>query len=197
MDPRELGEKYNRISRIYHQEMDGSDYGLAQLKRAINYCGKPGLVLDVGCGPGGRIIKLLKSAGFSVRGIDVSASMIQLAKTSHPEFDFEVADICKYETKTRFEFIVAWDSLFHLPLAAHKTVLRKLASLLAPGGILIYTFGNTQGEHTDTWHNDTFYYSSIGINQNLETLTSCGLCVLHLELDQYPEKHVYAIAKKL
>jgi len=53
------------------------------------------------------------------------------------------------------------------------------------------------GEHTDQWHNDTFYYSSIGINDNIQVLMDNGLSIMHLELDQYPLKHVYVIAKKL
>lgn len=77
-----------------------------------------------------------------------------------------------------------------------KPVISKLCRFLAKGGILLYTFGNTQGEHTDHWHNDTFYYSSIGINENMQLLINNGLSILHLELDQYPENHVYIIATK-
>jgi hypothetical protein len=77
-----------------------------------------------------------------------------------------------------------------------KPVVTKLCKLLAKGGVLIYTFGNAEGEHTDQWHNDTFYYSSIGISENMQLLINNGLSILHLELDQYPEKHVYTIATK-
>ncbi len=61
---------------------------------------------------------------------------------------------------------------------------------------MIYTFGNDIGEHISNWHNDTFYYSSIGLNRNLQVLIDSGLDVMHMELDQYPEKHVYVVAKK-
>lgn len=77
-----------------------------------------------------------------------------------------------------------------------KPVVSKLCQLLAERGILIYTFGNAIGEHTDQWRDDTFYYSSIGINENVEIHLNNGLSILHLELDQYPEKHVYTIATK-
>ncbi|MDD5105683.1 MAG: hypothetical protein PHC49_08720 [Desulfuromonadaceae bacterium] len=50
--------------------------------------------------------------------------------------------------------------------------------------------------HTDRWHEDEFYYSSIGINGNLTTLMNNGLTVMHLELDQFPEKHAYVVAQK-
>lgn len=79
----------------------------------------------------------------------------------------------------------------------HSVVIEKLCDLLNASGIFIYTFGIAIGEHTDTWHEDNFYYSSIGINDNISVLINSGLTIMHLELDQYPEKHAYVIAKKL
>jgi trans-aconitate methyltransferase len=122
--------------------------------------------------------------------------MIKLASANHPEHKFLHQDICTWETQEKFEFVVAWDSIFHLPYSMQKPVVSRLCQLFAKGGILIYNIGNAQGEHTDQWHNDTFYYSSIGINENMQILIEEGLSVLHLELDQYPEKHVYTIATK-
>jgi len=141
-------------------------------------------------------IRILKNKGFSITGIDVSEEMIKLAKKNHPEIDFIHIDIATWETEQTFDFIVAWDSIFHLPFRMQKPVLTKLCRILSTNGIIIYTFGNAYGEHTDIWHDDTFYYSSIGINENLRIMMDNGLTILHLELDQYPEKHVYTIAKR-
>ena len=83
-----------------------------------------------------------------------------------------------------------------LPLAMQKPGVSKLCQLLAKGGVWIYTFGNAEGEHTDQWHNDNFYYSSIGINENIKLLLDNGMSISHLELDQFPERHVYVIAAR-
>lgn len=64
------------------------------------------------------------------------------------------------------------------------------------GGVLVYTFGDALGEHTDEWHGDMFYYSSTGIKGNLRVLSDTGVSCKHLELDQWPEKHVYIIGVK-
>lgn len=69
--------------------------------------------------------------------------------------------------------------------------------MLNPNGILFYTFGDEIGEHFSNWHEEKFYYSSIGINGNLETLIQSGCECKHLEIDQFPEKHVYLVAKKI
>jgi hypothetical protein len=79
----------------------------------------------------------------------------------------------------------------------HKPVIDKLCDMLQKDGLLMYTFGNAIGEHSSEWLNDTFYYSSIGINENLQLLLNKGLTILHVELDQDPERHVFVIAKML
>lgn len=196
MTPIETAQKYNKISDTYQKDLKESDYGLRQIKQAINFTKNKKKALDVGCGVGGRVINELLNSNFDIKGIDVSVSMLDLAKQSHENVSFENADICTWQSDERFDLIVAWDSLFHLPLGAHKNVINKLSNLLEEDGILIYTFGDDIGEHVSSWHDDTFYYSSIGINENIKTLIDNSLKIMHLELDQYPQRHVYTIVKK-
>jgi len=197
MNPVLLGEKYDRIARWWHERHDASDYGTALLKKALGFAKQGGKALDVGCGPGGRMVRTLESGGFGVTGLDVSEAMILLARTHHPDHTFVHADIAAWESEERFDLIVAWDSIFHLPLALHDPVVTKLCRLLDAGGVLIYSFGNAVGEHTDVWHGDTFYYSSIGINANAQLLIREGMQLLHLELDRFPDlRHAVVIARK-
>ncbi|MEM7134349.1 MAG: class I SAM-dependent methyltransferase [Chloroflexota bacterium] len=197
MEPLTLGKKYDKIATSWHNQHDQSLYGVAQLQKAIGLAPKGGQALDVGCGAGGRFVRTLQAHRFRITGLDVSAEMIRLASRNHPEETFLQQDIGTWQSSAQFDFIVAWDSIFHLPLAKQRPVISKLCRLLAEKGVLIYTFGHDQGEHTSNWNDDTFYYSSIGINGNLQCLIQNGLTILHLELDQYPESHVYVIASKL
>ncbi|QAU33428.1 class I SAM-dependent methyltransferase [Janthinobacterium sp. 17J80-10] len=196
MEPSLLGTKYDKIAQWWHERHVNSSYGVTQFERALRFTSREGKALDVGCGAGGRFVRILQSHDFAVTGLDVSKEMIRLARMNHPEHTFLHQDICTWETDEKFNFILAWDSIFHLPFEMQQPVVSKLCSLLATGGILMYSFGDAHGEHTDHWHNDTFYYSSIGISENLQLLMRNGLKILHLELDQYPENHVYTIAAK-
>jgi trans-aconitate methyltransferase len=195
MDPAETGMKYNKIAYWWHQHQQGPAYGMEAFKKAMGF--HPGIqsALDIGCGPGGRFIQELDLRGCSVHGIDVSAEMVSTAKKNHPNHTFEIQNICSWEIPFRFDFVYAWDSIFHIPLKEHPSVIRKMCCALKPGGILIYTFGHAIGEHTDTWMDDTFYYSSIGINGNIEILLEKSITLLHLELDQYPENHAVVIGQ--
>lgn len=87
-----------------------------------------------------------------VHGVDVSKRMIELAQRNHPNEKFEVKDITTWIPDQKYDLVYAWDSLFHLPLGdEHKPVVQKLCAVLNPRGILMYTFGNAIGEHTDQW----------------------------------------------
>ncbi len=198
MNPLVLGKKYDKIASWWHERHKESKYGLAPIDRAISYCKNPVSALDVGCGSSGRVIGKLLNKGFCVTGIDVSEKMIEIAKSLHENVSFQVADICKWETDEKYDFIVAWDSIFHLPLSEQAPVISKLSKMLKNDGILIYTFGDSNcGEHESDWHNDRFHYSTIGINGNLQVLMDNSCKCLHLELDQYPENHTFIIAQKV
>ena len=196
MKPSVLGSNYDKIAQWWHQQHRDSHYGVAQVNRALQFCQPGGSALDVGCGAGGRIVRLLQQHQLAVTGIDVSAEMIKLAIENHPEESFFVDDICSFESDEQFDFVVAWDSIFHLPLEQQEPVVNKLCALLKPAGVLIYTFGDAQGEHQDTWHGQPFHYSSIGITGNLALLALHGVVCKHLELDQWPENHVYLVGLK-
>lgn len=197
MEPHILGSKYDNIAQWWHDQHHNSQYGVAAFDKALGFSPAGGRALDVGCGAGGRFIRRLQARDFAVTGIDVSAEMVRLSTSNHPTETFLQQDICCWQSAEQFDFIVAWDSIFHLPYAQQAAVVKKLCGLLAPAGVLIYTFGNAQGELTDRWHDDTFYYSSIGVNANLQLLLDNGLSILHLELDDYPQTHVYVIAARL
>lgn len=197
MNPLTLGQKYDKIAQWWQDQHEQSDYGVAQVEKALSYAIRGGKALDVGCGAGGRFVRRLQDKGYAITGLDVSERMVELARKNHPKETFLYQDITTWETTETFDFILAWDSLFHLPLKSQKPVLEKLCTFLASNGILIYTFGDAEGEHTDQWHGDSFAYSSISVNENLKLLIKHGLSIRHLELDQYPEKHVYVIAQKV
>ena len=191
----DIGQKYDRIAGWWHENHKDSAYGVAQINRAIGYCRNRGSALDVGCGSGGRIFRLLEGHGFRISGIDASAEMIRLAGTHHPNARLEVADIRTWNSDRTYDLIIAWDSIFHLLEHEQETVIRKLHGLLAKDGILIYSLGDAVGNHQAEWHGDNFPYGSIGIQNNLRLLIHLGSQIRHVELDQYPQRHAFIISQ--
>jgi predicted TPR repeat methyltransferase len=194
-----IGGYYDAIASLWDEEQKDSSYGTEALMRAIAMCGEEAIrrtALDIGCGSGGRMVRVLEAHAFQVTGIDCSAEMLKIAHERHPAGTWIPADITTWNTSERYDVILAWDSIFHVALDKQEDVLKKMCGMLKPNGILLYTLGDDIGEHLSEWHEKSFYYSSLGIEKNLELLMQYGCSLRHLELDQYPLKHCIIIAKK-
>lgn len=141
MTPDQTARSYDQLaSRWAGEEFDRSN-GIAQHRRALQFAAHRHRALDAGCGSSGRIIDLLLTAGYEVEGLDISSEMLGLARERHPAVTFHQADICTWNVPGKYDFISAWDSIWHAPLAEHEGVLAKLCDALAPGGVLIFTTG--------------------------------------------------------
>lgn len=120
--------------------------------------------------------------------------MVRLAAQQHSDAQLEVADIRSWRSDNSYDLIIAWDSIFHLLLHEHESVIRQLHGMLSEEGILIYSLGDAVGNHRSKWHGDEFPYGSIGVNENLRLLIQLGCQIRHVELDQYPQRHAFIIA---
>lgn len=122
MTPEQVAASYDVIAERW---LDLSTYGFAQVERAVAFVKRKGGALDVGCGTG-RLMGLLRTHGFATDGIDVSLEMIALARDRHPDARLVHADIGEWELPRSYDLIVAWDSVWHVPLDQQAAVLAKL-----------------------------------------------------------------------
>jgi ubiquinone/menaquinone biosynthesis C-methylase UbiE/uncharacterized membrane protein len=92
-------------------------------------------VLDVACGTG-VIDDYLLSKGTRIVGLDVSASMLQLAKEHHdnPNISYVQGDFYSYLDERKYDVIVCYNAYPHF--ADKDAFAAKAASLLKKGGHL-------------------------------------------------------------
>ncbi|MFJ9415973.1 class I SAM-dependent DNA methyltransferase [Streptomyces sp. NPDC101227] len=98
-------------------------------------------ILDVGCGTGLPTARQLSDAGHRVVGIDLSPSMIKLARDNAPDAEFHRLDIAdlrggRLGGPGSFDGIAAFFSLLMLPRAEIPYALGLLHDLLRPDGLL-------------------------------------------------------------
>lgn len=198
MKPKDTGQAYDRITHLWESDNFDKNNGIEQHKRAIAFSKNKGAALDVGCGCTGRFIGLLLDEGFEPEGVDVSDEMLKLAKTKHPDTTFYHEDICEWVLPKTYDFITAWDSIWHVPLEQQVNVLTKLLSGLNSEGVFIFSCGglDDENEHTDDAMGEKVYYASLGINGFLKVISDTGCICRHMEYDQYPELHTYFIVQK-
>lgn len=198
MKPEDIGKAYNQITHIWESEKFDMNNGIAQHKKAISFVKNRGNALDIGCGCTGRFIELLANEGFKPSGLDVSDKMLNIAQKRHPDINFVQGDICDYELLEKYDFITAWDSIWHIPLSEQRNVLTKIIESLNVGGVFIFSFGGTaeEGFHTNDFMGPEVYYSSLGLSGFLMLFIELGCIIRHLEFDQYPEVHTYMVVEK-
>lgn len=199
MKPEDIGKAYDTITHLWESEDFDRSNGIEQHQRALTFLKHKRRALDVGCGCTGRFIELLQAEGIIVEGLDVSECMLDIARRRHPNVKFEHVDVCEWQPQKSYDFITAWDSIWHIPLNQQERVLSKLFASLELAGVMMFSFGAT--EKRDERQNDVMgpevYYSSLGTHGILHHLMGLGCVIQHLELDQYPESHAYVIVQKM
>ncbi|MFE5741346.1 class I SAM-dependent DNA methyltransferase [Streptomyces celluloflavus] len=98
-------------------------------------------VLDLGCGTGQPTSRQLSDAGHRVVGVDLSPTMVKLARDNAPDAEFHRLDIADLRNGRlggagSFDGIASFFSLLMLPRAEIPCALRMLHDLLRPGGLL-------------------------------------------------------------
>lgn len=98
-------------------------------------------VLDAGCGTGVPTARQLAEAGHKVVGVDLSPTMVGLARENVPEGEFHRLDVAalgdgRLGGPASFDGTVAFFSLLMLPREEIPYALRSLHTLLRPGGLL-------------------------------------------------------------
>ena len=198
MKPVDVAAGYDQLADLWNSDEFDRSNGIAQHKRAVAFCDQQRRALDVGCGSSGRIIELLQQHGFAVEGVDFSPRMLELAGKRHPQVTFHHADICDWGLPHQYDLISAWDSIWHVPLAQHEAVLRKLLTGLEPGGVCIFTMGglDEEADKVDAAMGPQMYHSTLGIPKTLQIVQDTGCACRHLEYDQHPQPHVYVIVQR-
>jgi len=102
--------------------------------------GLPGPVLDLGCGPG-HWTGHLHSLGADVTGVDMVPEFIAHARETHPGPQFRLGSMTEVDAPDHsVAGILSWYSTIHLPPAELGRVLAGFRRLLAPGGVLVIGF---------------------------------------------------------
>ena len=106
-------------------------------------------VLDVGCGPGIPIGKALVGKDFKVTGVDLSETMVSLAKNNVPEAGFLCMSMTDLDEKEVYDGIIAAYSMLCLEPEQFKQTAQRMVTALKPGGLLLVTLNEPSGAHKE------------------------------------------------
>ena len=115
----------------------------------------PGAALDAGCGEGGSAL-WLAARGWRVTGVDVSATALRRARQHAQGLGAEVAervhlveaDLTAWEPpRARFDLVTAH---YVHPGGRAETLVRRLATAVVPGGVLLVVDHGPGDQHAHT-----------------------------------------------
>ncbi|EST30587.1 hypothetical protein M878_17885 [Streptomyces roseochromogenus subsp. oscitans DS 12.976] len=102
--------------------------------------GPAGTVADLGCGPG-AVTAHLGSLGLDVFGIDLSASMLAVARRENPQLRFEQGSMLDLDLADEsLAGVVSWYSSIHTPEDELPSLFSEFHRVLTPGGHLLLAF---------------------------------------------------------
>lgn len=181
MEPCTLTAEFNATKAVYDSEAEAWHRGrirtLYEKKWLDPFEAKlpaKGLLLDLGCGTGDPIGSYFLAQGYEVTGVDYAPGMIDIAQKHFPEGTWLVQDMTALNLPSCFAGIYSWDGFFHLTRRDQRALLPKLAELLIPGGTLLLTVGDENGEITGTVAGKPVYHASLSTVEYETVLRKSG-----------------------
>lgn len=134
-----MADPYRRIARIYDAVVEPFNGALRRYVLKV-VRPEPGTrVLEVGCGTGTNL-GLFSAAGCRVSGIDLSPSMIGIAKEKlGKEADLRLGDASDMPfSNGSFDLVVAFLTLHEMPTEVRNPVIREMTRVTAPAGRMLF-----------------------------------------------------------
>ena len=188
---------YDDIAQVYHEQRDR--FKSHELLSEFSSLLPPGGdVLDAGCGAGIPVARFLVEAGFRVTGVDVSSSMLRLARSHVPEARFLKMDMRQLQFDDGcFDGICSFYSLFHVPREDHLPVLIRFNRLLRQGGILIFCTGKGAWQGTGEFHGTRMFWSHPDRQVTRQWVIEAGFAVMMSDVRELGgEEHYWVMARK-
>lgn len=198
-----VAEEYAR--RIYH-ELEHKPFDRKMLDWLIEKAADPGIICDMGCGPG-HVARYLADQGAQASGLDLSPEMVRIASERNPDIRFQQGSMLDLSSVAEASFggIAAFYSLIHIPLEDMPQVLAEFWRILKPGGVVLAAFhAGDEIRHLDEWWGETVSLDFIFFPRNVmrDQFTQAGFVIEEsIERDPYPEIEVqtqraYLFARK-
>jgi 2-polyprenyl-3-methyl-5-hydroxy-6-metoxy-1,4-benzoquinol methylase len=159
-----VAEAYDQIVNAWRESRAGANAVFSERRFVEQFVARlppKARILDAGCGCGEPLAHFLSTAGFEVVGIDASARLLDLARRAVPSARFIHGDMRTVDPGGRFDGIVAWDSIFHVPRGDHPALFARFWAWLRPSGSLLLSLGGSgAASFTSEMHGATFFYGA-------------------------------------
>lgn len=129
-------DNYNQSAKLHSKKFDEIGARVEDIERTFSYINKTNpKTIEIGCGNGRDAKEIIKHTT-DYLGIDLSESMLNLAKTNVPETNFKLIDLEEFEFPSDIDVIFSFASLLHTDKETMTQVLQKINNSLNTNGII-------------------------------------------------------------
>ena len=197
MTPNEFTDESNGYESVASRFMfhrSQSRVGVDTVSEWAKGLSRGAVILDLGCGNGRPISQIFLNEGFTVYGLDASASMIAAFRAQFPGAQAECSMVEDSDLFNRtFDGVVAWGLVFLLTPEAQSLLIRKVSRALNSGGKFLFTSPQRVCEWSDALTGRKSV--SLGLEAYHRILIAEGLAPVGERQDE-GENHYYLALKE-
>lgn len=152
-------------------------------------------VIDLGCGTGLPITKVLVDEKLNVYGVDAAPTLVAAFRHNLPEVPVACESVVESSFFNRmFDGVVAWGLIFLLQPEEQRLLIRRVADILVPGGRFLFT--SSSGTEPLVWNDGMtdLESRSLGAAEYRKLLSEVGLYVTR-EYEDVGGNHYYDAVK--
>ncbi|MFI1386507.1 class I SAM-dependent DNA methyltransferase [Embleya sp. NPDC020886] len=179
-----VGAAYETAFADLPEQLAALDWLIAELRPGSK-------VLDIGSGTGRPTAERLVAAGHRVTGIDVSATMVELARERVAGATFEQLDVRDLlDDDGVWDAVCAFFPFLQLPRADLDAQLDRLGARLAPGGLLAFATVPAEADGVEIeWLGHRARVTSHSTEELLVRLRAAGLEIVHHGVSVFQPNH--------
>jgi SAM-dependent methyltransferase len=182
---------YESIAEIYIKERGRAVNGIGSstVSAWARILNKDAVVLDIGCGTGIPVTKILLDEGLTAYALDASLTMIKAFRENFTNVPVACESVERSPFFHRsFDGIIAVGLIFLLSEETQRVLISKMAAALNPGGRLLFSAPLYKVEWKDVMTEQAS--RSLGAEQYRALMSASGLSIVD-ELDDEGENHYF------
>jgi SAM-dependent methyltransferase len=167
----------------------------ADLHALIRTYFRPGQTADIGCGSG-REVAWLVANGFAATGFDASEGLLAQARARYPQLAFKAAALPELAAiaNESFDNVLCETVIMHLGRDAITPSLRRMISILKPGGVFYVSWRVTDG--ADLRDANGRLYAAFDSALVLDQLTGVALLLNEEAISASSAKRIHRIVAR-